>query len=228
MKKLIILTFIVLLSSFCRAQFVGSQIKLYAGKSQGSFMGVDMINEGNFSAPSLFKYYKGFSGQNFKGLVKINPLISIGIGADMIKASNWVNPNASDYDGSALKQNSISTVIQFHKFFNKFNFCNGVNLFLEIAPVLGQTQINLKKSIWSIKSQNGTEAYPLQSKDAYYGIKGSAGLEWSFNQFVGLFASYSFQENKISSDFYNDKQFLRSQLDFGLFMKVIKDKRFYR
>lgn len=228
MRKLIIFAIIVLISSFCRAQFVGSQIKLYVGACQGSFMGSNMINEGSFSTPSLFKYYKGFSGQSFKGLFTINSLISVGIAADMIKASNWNNPNTSTYDGSVFKQNSFSPVIQFHTFFNKFNFCNGVNLFLEIAPVIGQAQITLKKSIWEIKNQNTQVASPLQSIDGFYALKGSAGLEWSFNQYIGLYASCSFQENKISSDFYNDKQFLRSQLDFGVFLKLIKDKRFYR
>ena len=216
------------MTTYCSAQYIDSKIKFYLGISQGGFMGADKITDGNFSAPSLFASHKGFSGQSFKALAKINALINFGIGVDIIKASNWENYNSTNYNKSEIKQYSLSPIIQFHTFFNKFNTYNGINLILEITPTFGQSEIILKNSIWDIQSNTGPVTPPFKSKDYFYGVKAGAGLEWSINQYIGVFLNYSFQQNWISSDLYPDRHFLRKQLDFGLFLKIIKDKRYYR
>jgi len=75
-------------------------------------------------------------------------------------------------------------------------------------------------------NSNESEMKFLETIDNYFGIKGSAGVEFAFSKDAGIHISYSVQQNFISSALYNDEDFLYGQLSIGLYFRLFYDKRY--
>jgi len=227
------------MSYFSYAQLIDNKINIYFGYSIADFHGQNVLKEGDFISTSLFPNYLDVKGASFKGLIELNQFCSIGAGFDMISASNWQNHEYYDYLRSNANQYSISPTIQIHTKFKEAGISNRMKLFIEIAPIIGMSNINLSRVFFETQNQIITQyqgstqnrsltvSTPNESSDRFYGAKGSTGLEWAINHYAGIYFTYSIQQSKITSKFYNDKQFLRSQLDFGIFLRFKKDKRYF-
>jgi len=204
-----------------------NKFNIYAEYITGIFHGKDLITEKNFVYPSLYNNLKDLSGITLKMLYKNNQNISWGLGVTRLQASNWSFTDHIEYQGSEVKLQSISPIIQFHNKYSESKFFNRGKFFIEIAPAIGQSDLSLTNSPFTIQNSNEIIAPPKESSDLFFGIKGSAGLEWTFAQSTGMVISYSLQQSWIKSKLYNDSHILSSQLSIGIFLKLKKDKRFF-
>lgn len=229
-NSIILICLIVYLCSqvvTCKAQKLDNHINIYAEYVTGIPHGKELIEEKNFIYPSLYNNMNNVDGMSLKVLYKNHPYISWGMAMTLLKASNWKYKDRLDFQGSTIGMQSISPVIQFHNQYSGSNFINRVNSFLEIAPLVGLSNVTLCDSVFQIKSLNDPIIPPKNSHDLFFGVKTSIGLEWSITQSVGLVFSYSLQYNWIKSILYNEKQFTGSQLNLGIILKLKKDKHFF-
>jgi len=213
--------------AICKAQKLDNRISIYAEYITGIPHGKGLIEEKNFIYPSLYNNMKNVDGVSLKVLYNNHTCISWGLAMTLIQASNWKYTDRLDFQGSKIGMQSISPVIQFHNQYSGSNFFNRVKSFLEIAPVVGLSNITLSDSLFLIKSSNNPIIPPKNSHNLFFGVKTSVGLEWSVTQSLGLVFSYSLQQNWITSILYNEKQFTGSQLNMGIILKLKKDKHFF-
>jgi hypothetical protein len=162
-----------------------------------------------------------------KVFININTLISAGMAVEQLQASDWEQKDNSDYANSSIGLYSLSTVIQIHNPYKEAGFSNRFKIFGEIAPLAGLTKLSLNNPLFDIRSNEYIVKQPLKSNDFFYGIKGTLGVEFAINQFAGICCSYSFSYNPTSSRLYSDNRFYATQLQMGVFVKLIKDKKFF-
>lgn len=211
----------------CKAQKLDNRINIYAEYITGIPHGKGLMEEKNFIYPSLFNNMKNINGISLKMLNKIQPYISWGLGMTFLQASNWKYADRLDFQGSTIGMQSISPIIQFHNRYSGSNFFNRTKLFLEIAPVVGLSNVTLSDSLFLIKSSNDPIIPPKNSHNLFFGVKSSVGLEWSVTQSIGLVFSYALQYNRIKSILYNENHFTGSQLNLGIILKLRRDKHFF-
>ena len=209
------------------AQLIDNRVNFYFGVTSANFSGDKALQEGSFISASLYPNYHTATGKSIKAFIDLNPLISVGVGFDLLYATDWNNLPYTDYTGSSTTVYTVSPTIQFHTRFKNAGISNRVKVFAQIAPAIGQSKINLTTPLFAVQPQDGSRLSVTQSSDIFYGIKGSTGLEVAINQYSGVYFSYSFQKNVASSKFYNDKQFSFTQMDFGIFLRFKRDKRYF-
>lgn len=227
MRKTVILFVFVIICYQGYSQLIDNKINVYFGYNLASFSGQKVLNEKGFISPSLFSNYHSATGESIKGLMKLNQYCSIGLGLDVLSASRWENPLYNDYNGSTINLYAISPTINIHTKLKGTGIANRFKLFTELAPSIGQSNVKLSKSIFDLQSQSSRNTPPNSSNDTFIGAKWSAGLEVAINQFAGVFYTFSMQQNFINSKLYNDNHFFCTKMDFGLFLKFKKEKRYF-
>lgn len=211
----------------CKAQFIDKYINIYTGYVNGHFYGKEVINETGYISPSLYSNFEDLNGISIKALYNGHKYFSFGLSTEFLNGSNWYYDGRSNYSGAGIKIRSLSPVLQFHNKFLKDGVFNKLKIFIEISPSFGTSVLTLKNPLFDIQGENITVAQPMESSDAFYGIKGGAGLEFVFSKLFGVYITYSLQYDWVNSKLYNDKQFSSTQLDFGIFMRFIRDKRYF-
>lgn len=214
------------MSLISHAQQIDNKVNIYCGYGFGSFYGKEMITEDNFISPSLFANYQNLSGISLKGLVSGNKILGFGLGLDYLTASQWELQGYIDYSKSGVNLYSISPVIQFHTKYTERELTNRIKAFFEIAPTIGLSKLTLSTPLFDIQSEE-IFSQPLESNAMYYGVKGNAGLEIIITRAIGLSLSYSYQQSWVSSIYYPDKHFANSLLNFGIFLRLKKDQRYF-
>jgi hypothetical protein len=209
-----------------KAQLAQKNLNLNASFNIGNFTGKEMSDNNGFIYPNLYSNLTKLNGYSFKATYKIHSLFSVGLEVGELRGTNWGAENNNLYEGAEVNLKSISPVFQIHTRYNETGLYNRLKIYGEIAPVFGQSKLQLQKPIFEINNSTESENKFLETIDNYFGIKGSAGVEFAFSKVAGLNVSYSVQQNFISSALYNDEDFLYGQLSIGLYFRLFYDKRY--
>lgn len=207
------------------AQLIDNKINIYLGCHNGLFYGKSQIQDGSFIFPSFYSNLKYFKGASIKALYKGYENISFGLTLSKSLASDWDYLNDEFYSSSKVEMQSLAPTIQLHNKFSQHVFFNRCKFFLEISPTIGFSAFSTSNELFVIQSADNITA-PTASNDFYYGFSGSTGFECALTQDLGVFISYSLQNNRIQSILYNDDHFTVSQLNIGILLKLFKDKRY--
>ena len=228
MKTLIIILTYTLMSIVTRAQLIDNKFNIYISSSLGNFMGAKTINEDNYITPSLYSNYKNFFGFSIKGMINSREIISYGLNYDYQSANGWTLSNYTEFENSEIQLHTITPLIRIHNKFKEQGFFNKIQIYLEIGPTIGISNLTLSQTLFDVQSNDGSDfSYPMKDSNTFWGIKGTIGVEYSFIQDFGLFFSYANNINWISSKLYNDNTFSYSSINVGLIVKFIKNKYFY-
>ena len=226
MKVILSIFSVFFIISTANSQLINKKLNIHVNYNIGDFMGKDFSNDNGFVYPYLYSNMTKLNGYSFKATYKIHSLFSAGLEGGEITGTNWSAENNILYEGAKVNLKSISPVFQIHTRYNETGFYNRLKIYGELAPVFGQSKLQLQKPIFEINSSSESEKLFLESVDNYFGIKGGAGVEFAFSKEAGINLSYSVQQNFISSAFYNDEYFLYSQLSIGLYFRLFYDKRY--
>jgi opacity protein-like surface antigen len=226
MKVILSIFSVFFIISTANSQLINKKLNIHVNYNIGDFMGKDFSNDNGFVYPYLYSNMTKLNGYSFKATCKIHSLFSAGLEGGEMTGTNWSAENNILYEGAKVNLKSISPVFQIHTRYNETGLYNRLKIYGEVAPVFGQSKLQLQKPIFEINSSSESENLFLESVDSYFGIKGGAGVEFAFSKEAGINLSYSVQQNFISSAFYNDEDFLHSQLSIGLYFRLFYDKRF--
>jgi hypothetical protein len=219
--------FVLCLNLSCGAQVIENRINFYMEYAKGSFFGSDMIKINSFNYPSLFNNMNTLDNKSLKLLIKGNKYLSFGIQTFIMHASKWEYTERPDYQYSNVTFLSFSPIIQVHSRFTKTGFLNRFRIFTEIAPTLGLSKLKLGKPLFEIQKSASTISSPMDSSDKFFGMGAKVGMEYSINNFSGVFLNYTLQYNRVKSILFNDNHFTNSLIGFGIMIKLSKIKRFY-
>ena len=190
------------------------------------FHGDEQIQEGSFKFPSFYNNLNTLKGYSLKALYKAHQNLSIGIEASLMNASDWKFNNNIFYSESKVKMQSLAIPIQLHSKFSEYGIFNRSKFFIELSPVIGKSSFSSDKELFDTTGSNSNTSSPKLSFDQFYGLIGTAGIEFSISQSLGFFISYSLQYNQVKSLVYNDEHVLFSQLKIGIFSKLSKDEKY--
>jgi hypothetical protein len=212
-------------SSICSGQMLDNRLNISAGYHLGTFHGNGHIQNGSFLYPAFYSNLANMNGIWLKALYKAGAYVSPGIKLAGSNASGWKYDDNPEYNTASVRLFSIAPVLQFHtKHFHK-GFFNRGKLFAEISSAMGISGFTSSDELFQIQGVKAVSA-PKESNDFFYGIEGSAGLEWSLSQTTGIMMSYSLHHNRVSSILYSEKYFTASQLNIGIVFRLMKDKHF--
>ncbi len=226
MKRILLIVSILLTTSTVHAQLIDKKINIYSTYNIGKFSGGEMSDNNGFIFPNLYSNLSELNGYSLKANYKILPLFCIGLEGGELRGTNWSLENNDLYNEADVTLKSISPVFQIHTRFKETGIFNQLKLFGEVSPVFGQSKLQLGKPIFEINSVDGINMELLESVNNYFGIKGCLGIEYAFSKDVGLMMSYSVQKSNISSALYNDADFVFGQISFGLYFRLLYNKRY--
>lgn len=223
--------FILLFFSFCFindsfAQLAEKKLNIYAHYNWGDFLGNEMSDENALIYPNLYSNMSELTGYSLKTTYKILPLFSIGLESEKMTGKNWGSENSEIYNDATVNLRSFSPVFQIHTRFKETGIFNRLKIYGELAPVFGQSKLQLKYPVFDIDNGNTSDKSLLESTDNYFGLKVGTGIDFAFSKAAGIYLAYSVQQNVVSSALYNEEKFLYSQLSFGLYFRLLYDKRF--
>lgn len=201
-------------------------MNLSAEYFKGKFHGEALTTDKDFVYPSFYNNLEGFTGLSIKALMKTNPYLSLGIGAEAIVGNNWQLDDYLHYNGAEMKLLSVTPCLRLRNSYKTRKFHDRALIFIELAPMLGVVQINIEEPVFEI-FQNGNFLEPiLQDRAFTYGVKCHAGAGYALTQLLGISASYAFGYYKVSSVLNNDRSFVTSQFNVGIYLKLMGDKRY--
>lgn len=206
------------------AQQLENKLNIYFGYTSGSFGGNKTTSEGSFTYPSLYGNVGSTSGYAIKGLYRLKPYVSLGIGLEKVESAKWQSTTYSDYNDAKVTQLALHPTLQLHTLQAKAGVLNWVKAYLEVEPGIGSSKVTFSKPIFDVVSNKEAAAQPSETTNTFYGVRGSAGVEIAPTRSFGIFASYSYGFARVSSDFYADHHFTATQLTVGLFLKFMKNK----
>lgn len=227
MRKIAIVVIHLLLGTLAQAQLIENRVNIYLSYSIGSFLGSETINEDNYIAPSLYPNYNKLSGFSVKGLINSGKYLSYGINYDYQSAREWTSSSYSDFGGSEIQLHSITPLIRIHNKFMGSGLSNRLHLFIECGPTIGFSNLVLSRSLFEIHTNEYNSTPPMTDSNAFTGLKGNIGLDFSFAQSMGFFLSYSYSMDWVSSKLYDDNTMKSSLINAGLILKLNKNKYFY-
>ena len=226
MKVILSIFSVLFITSTVSSQLINKQFNIHVNYNVGDFMGEEFSIDNGFIYPYLYSNMTKLNGYTFKATYKILSLFSVGLEGGEMRGTNWGAENNILYEGAEVNLKSISPVFQIHSRFDETGIFNRLKIYGEVAPVFGQSKLQLQKPIFEIKNLSESENKFLESVDNYFGIKGSAGVDFTVSKAAGINFSYSVQQNFISSALYNDDDFLYSQFSFGLYFRLFYEKRY--
>lgn len=227
MRKLAIITISLLLSSLVNAQLIDNKLNIYVGASYGGFMGPETTNENNYISPSLYSNYNSLVGFSIKGVANIKDYLSYGLEYNFLRASDWTSLHYSTFDKSKVNLHSITPLVRFHNKHADTGVFNKLKMFAECGPTIGISNLSLSKAIFEIQTSKNNTSPPMSENTFFAGLKGTVGLEYSIMQGGGLFLSYSYGADWVTSKLYNDNLLKQSSLNVGFIFKFKKNKYFY-
>ncbi|MDX2443916.1 MAG: hypothetical protein QNK30_08965 [Bacteroidales bacterium] len=227
MKKITLIIFIVFAGITARSQLIDNNINFFLSYSAGSFLGEEMTIEDNFNYPALFSNFQDVSGYKIQVLVKKGNHLSYGAGMELMEASDWVLPGHTDFRDSRMTLYSLSPEIKIHTGFQTQGIFNRLRLYGSLAPSFGVILLNLAESPFEIQGTDTLQSTFLENRELFAGFSGSMGMEYALSQGIGLFIEYSQHFSWASSLVFQESAFFRSQVQFGLMIRILKDKRYY-
>jgi hypothetical protein len=209
------------------AQIIDNKMNLQAGLLYGGLQGNSTIAENGFLLPSLFGNTNEFSGFALKATYKLKPVISIGAGYSQRQIGRWSYLEDNTYTGANINQSVVSFSALAHTPFLYFGFLNRVRLFAELSPEFGISDLKLKAPIMTIQGATQSEVSPMKESSGFYGFKATAGLNVLVAPKLGLYASWSFHENRVKGLLFSDERFGGQFFELGLSYRLLENRKFY-
>lgn len=217
---------ILLLANSAKGQLIDNNLNVSLSYNIGVFHGNENVIKGNFRYPSLFSNMNHLSGFSVAAVKKIRPNVSYGLCYTKSNAYNWEMGDNSLYLKSELYFSELATIFRYHNKFANTKIFNRLNLFAELSPVIGISNFKSETPLFEIQPMSYEPIAPTKGYDIFVGIKSGIGAGLSLSRSIGVIASYTFNSNIIKSKFYSDNHYLASQVNVGLFIKLMNDKRF--
>lgn len=230
MKSRLYCCFLILTFSgipyFAKGQNISNKLNFHTGFALGKFHGNPSFNEGNFTFPALFPNLRTLNGYSLKALYRTHDYFSLGLGLENMRSSGWSLSGEEIYIGSKVNLVSTTALLQVHTKFAETGTYNKMKIYLEVAPTIGSANLALANPMFTARNEDSIQP-PESITNQFYGIGGRLGLEYSISQTVGVYGNFSNAFHWISSSFYVDKNFTVSQLGIGMYVKLLKDKRYF-
>ena len=227
MKKYFLFLYLFILQSVCYSQLLDNKINLYFCYGNGIYHGKQYIQKNSFIYPSLYNNFQNIENKSIKGVIQKNKYLCIGISAEILTAKNWLLDNNFYFTSSYIYQHSISPIIQFHNKFAKTGTLNRYKFYAGINPKIGLSNFQLIDHIIHIEKNSQEITPPSTTINLLLGLSTTAGIEIKVKQFLGIFLEYSLNYGFAKSNLFLDNDFLNSQINFGLFFRLKKDKLFF-
>ena len=219
MRKLTIIIISLFLSVVVHAQLIDNKLNVYIGASLGNSLGTETVNSDNYISPSLYSNYKVLAGVSVKGVVKAKDFLGYGLSYNYQRADGWESLNYSDFDNSTVNLHSITPLIKFHNRFTDKGLSNRFVFFIECGPTVGLANLALAEPLFDIPIYENKllvddkSLVPMYDFSLFMGFKSEVGIEYAYRHGIGLFLSYSYSSDWISSKLYNDNVLKRSMID---------------
>ncbi len=227
MRKITIVIIGFLLSPVVHAQLIDNKLNIYSSYSFGNFMGSKTINEDNYIAPSLYPNFNSVSGFSLKVVMNSKDYLSFGMNYDYQFADQWNLSDYSDFKDAEIHLHSVTPLVRIHNKFNDKGILNRLQFFLECGPTIGISSLNFSQPLFEIQPNENNISPPMSDHNFFGGLKGTIGMECSFTQRLGLFFSYSYDMDWVSSKLHSDNLMKCSTVNVGLVLKFNKNKYFY-
>lgn len=226
MKRFHLIIINILLFHGVHSQIIENRINLSLGYITGSFLGKELSEDKNFQYPSLFSNLKKINGVSFKIAYNLNKQFNVGINIESCSGLKWDFEGRTEYSGAEINLKAFSPSIQFQSKFSKQKLLN-LYYFFEISPRVGLSTTRLSNPLNDIQNSDGIILNSIESTDMFYGYRSNIGLKYLFSINLGTYSSFSYEYNWINSKLFNDKSFSRVILDFGVFIMLVKNKRYF-
>jgi len=226
MKRILLISIIILLRTTIFGQFLDNRTSLQLGYETGINLGNELFNNQGILAPSFYSNFKSLNGINVKGITKLSDYISTGVSTSFLYNSVWESNHYSSYLQSNEMSISLMPVFQYHTKFSEKGIYNRLKLYVEISPVIGYSMASLQNSNFDIISETDLSNQLLTSNNIYVGLSLGGGGEFKFSNSIGIFANLSIQENFVQSPIYIDNRKGDLLLRIGTVFSLSKVKRF--
>jgi hypothetical protein len=229
MNKKILISILLFAISYLsmKAQILDNKIDLSLSYGIGIFGGDEMTSLDGFVAPSLYSNYDNLYGISFKGILLKKQHFSFGASLNYSSGSEWNAGQYTDYINSGVLLFSFSPLVQIHNRPSETGFFNRFRLFLDIAPTIGLSKLSLSNPLFDIQNGYSLIGQPTGSNDMFYGLKGTAGIQASVNQLIGVFLESSAGYYLVISKLYADSRLINYNLEAGVVIKLKKNKRYF-
>jgi hypothetical protein len=225
--KIIFILLILDLNS-ANAQLIDNNLNIYLGYSNNFMLGSGITNENGFIAPSLYSNMHKSNSYSIKGIFKYKKNLSLGLGFNINSMNNWNMVDYDNYNNSKIFSISFTPLIQLHLPNTNRGLLNRLKIFIEFDPVIGFSNLSLEQPLFDIQSNSGSNIKaPDKGTDFFAGFEFAGGFEFKICNAIGIFGDYGYKNCWTSSKFFNDKRFSNTFVEYGLYLRFYKNKRFY-
>lgn len=226
---LIILFFFsfALISGKSAAQIIPNKLNLYGSYNISSMHGDPWVQNNGLITPSLYSNYKKINSFSMGASYSIYPWLAAGVQLNWSGNSDWEHPSSSLYDESTVRHFSAGPVVRFVTPFKHFGVFNRIHLFADLGFHMGTADLELKRKTMDIVSPGQIPQHMLNETNRFFGFRPGVGIGYNISSLWGVFAQYSLTYNTIDGVLFLDDSFRVSQLEFGLYLRLINQKRFF-
>lgn len=225
MKNNFIIFILCLLSLNLSGQLLEDRTEFFIGYQQGIFTGNKTFDNQGIIATAFYANLLSNQGAIIKTTTKFLPVLSGGIKISWQKSSDWQSDNSALYSGSFTNSYYFQPVCQIHTPYSSSGIFNKLKLYAEFSPCLGISDLRVMNNIFII---NGSDYYNklFQINRLTYGIEAGTGVEYKFNNNLGVWLQFSNQTGFINSPFFIDNQYHIMNFQTGISISLSKVKRF--
>ena len=222
----IVVVFLVCKPTF--SQLIDNRLNVSVSYRNTLSIGSEFTKQDNFIYPSFYSNFNNSNTISINGIYAIYPHFSVGMAVDFTRLTNWqLSEEYENYMDSKVSQTSIMPMFQYNTKYRERGIFNKVQLSVQLNPALGRSTINLKYPTFVIVPDlPGETTPPLNSKDFFAGIEGSAGISYNITNYFGANLRLGSRKCWTSSILHTDQNIHTVFVEFGVYVRFMKNKRF--
>ncbi len=221
MKKpiLVFLTLLLLILNI-HGQFINNRIDVFGGYRFNTTFNDDAIEVDKYLPHQPQPNMNNTIGYSLKGLYHYRRLLYSGINFQYNLIENWRLVGSRTIEIQFYTNNlnfivGIRSPAKVQGFFNRFS------LGFELAPFLGKLHYSNDTVMVNGYNKSLTASYVIT------GIESSLGINMNITNFFGLSTRFGYNFNQLSTDYFFEKNHSYVFLECGLYIRMMKNKRFY-
>lgn len=226
--KMLFLTivFILAYANNTNAQLLENKLTVYTSISSSLIHGDPYLNSNGLITPSLFSNFNQNQGIQLTGTYKLKPWLAPGMHLNVSQSTNWLLDKSFFYSSSGSDFVFIAPAIRFYIPQTSVGFFNRFSVFAELAAGAGQARIELIRPIMTVENGSNIQL-PMTESATYWGMIARIGAKFDINHLGGMHVSYSLHRNRIDGVLFNDRTLNSSQIEVGIHIRFLENKRFY-
>jgi hypothetical protein len=221
MKKpiLVFLTLLLLILNI-HGQFINNRIDVFGGYRFNTTFNDDAIEVDKYLPHQPQPNMANTIGYSLKGLYYYGRILYSGINFQYNLIENWRLVGSRTIE-IKFYTNNLNFIIGIRSPAKEQGFFNRFGLGLELAPFLGELHYSN-----DTVTRNG---YNKSLKASYVitGIESSLGISMNITNFFGFSTRFGYNFNQLSTDYFFEKNHSYVFLECGLYIRMMKNKRFY-